>query len=335
MSARLPTDTVRRITLVGTMVGTIVALVVIWYWSKEELSGLSTAAMIAAISGMLTTAITHLVWLRGSLPEAYSVAIIGFPQSGKTTLITSLFDEVWKGRVPRLLFRPLGESTIERLNTDLAMLKKGKALGPTTDQDKFGYTARVRIPRAFGDRWLKVEFGDFPGEDSRVFAEEFGNLLHKTPFFNWAVTADAFVFVIDIAALRQDGEREYVPEVSKAIRMAWQNIVQHHEERADGVSQKAVVLAFTKADLFQASRSKEAADVIESSGFGDRVPPLYELQRKPLDDGIEYLMDHFDDLIKYMDSDCRKFNVVFTSSFGLQEGARLGAAKLLRAVLPS
>ncbi len=331
------------------VLGTAFGLVVGWFGGEWLMPKSMQGMVLGVLGGFLVAGVSS--WLlRRSLPEAYSVAIIGFPTAGKTTLITSMFDEVWKGRIRRLSFKPLGESTIDRLNSDLATLKSGKPLEPTTDQDKFAYTTRVRVPRFLGNRWFKLEIGDFPGQDSRSFAKEFGKWIHKTPYFKWAVTADAFVFVVDVAKIPRpiikDGEggpgdevntdgSNYVAEISASLRAAWQHLTEHHEERGRGISRKPVVLAFAKADLLAApvTNNPEYGSA-DSVGGVAPLPPAEELDAEELAKGQQYAVETFDDLVRYLDSECRRFRVVFVTSCGLHGGARVGVEKLLSWILP-
>lgn len=59
----------------------------------ERISGSFPSAVVGAIVA-LTFSIVLSITARRKLPIAHSVAILGFPRSGKTTLITSLFAEV-------------------------------------------------------------------------------------------------------------------------------------------------------------------------------------------------------------------------------------------------
>ena len=54
---------------------------------------LESPAFVGALSGIIAV-IALLVFqrLRQTLPIAYNVAVVGFPRSGKTVLITSIFD---------------------------------------------------------------------------------------------------------------------------------------------------------------------------------------------------------------------------------------------------
>lgn len=306
---------------------------------------LRIAVLVAAAASLIVT--MPLLWAmfrrtRPSFSIAHNIAIIGFPQSGKTTLITSLFAEIFAKRVLGLHLDPSGGSTIDRVNQDLARLETGVALGPTGDQERFSYRCNMEVYSFLFPRTYKVEFGDFPGGDSRDYAERDWLWLHDTPFFKWVEAADALVFVVDLgaylrAARGDTSPRAFVAHMSAAIRGAWQHYVDSIEGGAAAASRRAVVLAFTKADLCDLLGQAEDDRVltaIAKLGFGDTVPPVRRIDTAILRQLEEVVQGEFADLITYLRSQTRHFSVIFTSCFGTLEGRRLGLAELLKAVLP-
>lgn len=116
----------------------------------EEMTN-SLPALISVTVGLTVTIVTivtivQLVFARyasSRLPRAYSIAVIGYPRSGKTFLITAIFGELFSERLSELKTIPRGKETIERINRDLENLEIGRSLGPTTDQDRFAYRTDV------------------------------------------------------------------------------------------------------------------------------------------------------------------------------------------------
>jgi GTPase SAR1 family protein len=309
---------------------------------------LSTILAISALASILFS----YVIISNRLPIAHNVAIVGFPKSGKTTLITSLFGEIFARRVVDVQAKPTGK-TIERINADLAKLEKGQALGPTTDQEIFAYRTNVKIGNWPFTRTYKVEFGDFPGEDSFDYFTKFGPWLHTTPFFKWVVDSDAVIFVVDLAEyLDVDGQKSFIAEISSAIRAAWQNMADTVEGGAKSMSRRPTVLVFTKADLFDEvglrsnhnifdslkSRSEDPNEMLKDKilrlGFGDELPPIRELSAETLGAGKAEVERDFADLINFLRSESREFHILYTSCVGTVKGLRLGVADLLKFVLP-
>jgi len=119
-------------------------------------------------------------------------------------------------------------------------------VGPTTDQDLFAYRTDIIRGKFFKQRY-KVEIGDFPGEDSKKLTEQFGDWFHETPYFKWAIEADAFVFIIDIAEILNDeSAKQYAARIAQAIRAAWQRLSEYHLEGNKNRRQKHVLVVFTK-----------------------------------------------------------------------------------------
>ena len=211
---------------------------------------------------------------RKDLKIAHNIAVIGFPKSGKTTLITSLFSEIMFNHILYINSTVRGEDTINRINEDIEKLKIGGKLGATTDQDVFAYRFDVTNMGLLFKKTMKVQIGDFPGEDSEYFYDNFGPWLHKTPFFKWVMQADSFIFVIDTARVLLDYDGKYKAQMIKSIIAAWQHIVEYHIESETRTRRKNVSIVFTKSDLLLIKNDEDInTDYVEhlnSLGFGDK-----------------------------------------------------------------
>lgn len=212
---------------------------------------IDSPAFVGALSGF-TAVLALLLFqrLKQTMPIAYNVAVVGFPRSGKTVLITSIFGQIFLDRFlsKKVILRT--KATIERVNRDLEQLELGKALGPTSDQDLFAYRADIKRGGFPLQRTYKVEIGDFPGEDTEEFSEKQSRWLHETAYFKWVMEADSFLFIIDLAhALADENPSEYKAKMTKAIRAAWQHLVEYHVEGKKDLKKKPVLLVFTKTLL--------------------------------------------------------------------------------------
>jgi hypothetical protein len=228
--------------------------------------------------------------------------------------------------------RTLNDSSIRKL-------EQGNALGPTLDQDVFAYRSNVRVNRFPIPLVYKVEFGDFPGDDSREYIRNYGPWLHTTPFFKWLVESDCVIFAVDLAEYRKSRQVSgFVAELSAAIRAAWQHLVDYDAVRNEAANRRLVVLAFTKTDILTRplpSRSDQLQKAIMKLGFGDKIPPPHEFDPEELEWEEAQVKNDFEDLIAYLTSEIDRFHVVFVSCFGTLGGQRLGIERLLRIVLPS
>ena len=295
--------------------------------------------LVAMIISSLTFALS--IYAKKGLPTAYRVAVIGFPRSGKTTLITALFGELFANRLG-IKAIPRGLETTERINANLEKLELGKSIGSTTDQDVFAYRIDVIRGKGIFERRYKIEIGDFPGEDSATFTEKFGNWFHQTPYFKWAMESDAFLFIVDLTPTlvntKEHGTpEEYVAKMTSAIRAAWQRLNEYHYEGNTELSQKPVILIFTKADLFGITSEKddldETTNAILKFGFNE-IPKPTEIDSAKLEQGKEKILKQFSTLIQYLTNQSKNFQCVFVSCFSYEKEQRVGIKELLNKMLP-
>jgi GTPase SAR1 family protein len=286
--------------------------------------------VITALSTVVTTLLTWALVAR-RLPESYRIAVIGFPRSGKTTLITAVFAYLFRNGVRGASIVPRGEETIRRINSNMEQLDLGRPIGPTKDQDVFAYRAEIRIRSSFFLRHYKLEIGDFPGENTLDFTEKYGEWLHDTSYFEWAISSDAFLFVVDVGSILLDHSGEYVARQKRALRAAWQRLEEHHLDSKSDFSNKPLILVFTKADLLLKSVEQ---DSIYDLAFG--APPQSKISFDPSEMEIPRrdITARFSELIDYFRRENRRFGVVFASVFGSVGGERLGVPEIARYIMP-
>lgn len=290
---------------------------------------------------------------RNSFPSAYNIAILGFPRSGKTTLIVSIFGEFFKQTFPGLSFIPRGGETIERINSQLEQIEIGNSLGPTTEQDLFAYRADIKIKGFPFIKNFKVQIGDFPGEDSEKFVDNYGDWLHKTPYFKWAMEADAFIFNIDLAKVLVDTNGEYQAKIKKSFRAAWQLLFEYHTEGKKYVKEKPIAIVFSKADLLfieeefnfirhivePESDKNNYFTKIHSIGFSSKLPAIKTIDTNSESYSIverkqKEIIEKYLEIIAYMKSTTSKVSIHFVSPFVMNNGERYGIKPLLSNILP-
>lgn len=115
-------------------------------------------------------------WTGGPTPISHKIAVIGLQRTGKTTLITALFEYILKEN-KILRARLHGSNTINRINKNIARL--GSGLEPTKEVDTFAFRFSYRRPlfniSSFSsvlDTLYDVEMADFPGEYSADISKD-------------------------------------------------------------------------------------------------------------------------------------------------------------------
>lgn len=260
------------------------------------------------------------------LKVAHDVAIIGFPKSGKTTLITSLFAEIFSRRIQNFELTPIGDETITKVNTDIARLENGEMLSPTTEKDLFSYRVELKAGSTFFPKKYKIAIGDFPGEDSENFSLDSTSWLHETPFFRWVANADAFIFIIDSSGVFKGQDIKYfVANINKHFRAAWQKLKDHHYSGASKLKKKSITIVFTKTDLiaerYTGDQSRYGMDIRDDL-------PITKSQKE--------IENYFRDLICYFQSEVVRCNIIHSSSFAhlKSKKSKIGMQRLISSFLP-
>jgi hypothetical protein len=249
----------------------------------------------------------------------HNIAIIGLPQSGKTTFITSTFGAVMYGKINLSGYNAIvkGNSTIDRINQNLSLLDKGIPIGATTDQTLFAYRLNIeeQNPSFFrSSKEYQIEFGDFQGEMTEGLIDLETNIWrHDSEFFNWIKDANAFVLIIDLGKYLLN-KKDYVPEISKSLRSAWQKILELNDYRKKEILKQPVILIFNKADLLVKYKNLSQSD-IDNLAFSkyDKLP---EITYSNIDKSIIHDVEiDFENLIDFFSLSCNKFGYYFYSSF--------------------
>ncbi len=334
----------RTLVILTTLVVSSVGIIII-ISETLDISSYNYIFVITVSLSLMALLLTFTqLFSRSRYPVAHNIAIIGYPRSGKTSLITCTFGEIFANRVRNFKVTLRGENTIDRINQHLALIESGVNIGPTTDQDLFAYRADVEIPSSLFGKLYKIQIGDFPGEDSRIYSEEYGKWLHNTPFFRWALEADALVFIIDLGQylISRSENAEYVAEISSAIRAAWQNYLMFLTRRVRTRKRIPISLTFTKSDVLlnlQPDRQFPSSLInkITEKAFSEHTPQIKIIGTQELSPWKEIVEEDFSDLIIYLRSETNYFSIVYTSCFGTHENSnsRFGIEDFFKSVLPS
>lgn len=277
--------------------------------------------------------------LNSARVQPYSIAIIGLPQSGKTTLIISLFQEIFRKKVLRVQATLKGESTIARVNDLMEKKESGIPFGPTDDQTMFAYRTNIRTRELFFKKEYRVEFGDYPGEYSESLAtddyllkgdKKYVSDLKKSEFFKWCLEAQAYIFVVDIYKyLYSPSKEEFIASSKRLVRESCQFFIDSSSENANTIKKRPVLLIFNKMDLFQRRNQEER---ITDDGI---LPGLIELENKLYSESCRLLEKDFDDLIIFLNSEFKQFHVLFTSNFATLNNNLVDIKNIIKHILPT
>jgi hypothetical protein len=237
------------------------------------------------------------------LPRLYRIGMLGFPRAGKTSLICAILDYARRAESTNAKVVIRSEETERRLNENIKRIIDGDGPLSTTDEEVFAYRVDVRVPfTAFGlsvpflHTWYKIEIGDFPGDDTVRFAEKFGEVLHTTPYFNWALDSSAYIFAIDCGKSLGEHSEDYIRRQTNAFEEAWSLILSYHLENKLTMRRAPLVVVFTKADA-------GLKQLPAALGGGD----LYFLEDK--------LKESFESLIDELNAKSGKFDWEIESLF--------------------
>jgi GTPase SAR1 family protein len=286
----------------------------------------SRFASIGLTLALVSLASAALSWFisRQRIPTSYRIAVLGFPRAGKTTLITAVFAYLFKAGLRGVSIVPRGDETIQKINADMEQLELGQPLKPTTDQEVFAYRAEVRPRSGVFTRNYKLEIGDFPGEDTVAFAEVYGDWLHKTKYFQWAVDSDAFMFIVDTTLVVSSDGTEYVARQKRAFRAAWQRLQEHYLDGSRDLSRRPLLLVFAKADALWGMPIDPDSHKVQ-----------YGVEESAAKFKLQEISDQFSDLIAYFKHESRRFSTILTSVvLKDKSGERLGIPQVARAIMP-
>lgn len=252
---------------------------------------------------------------------AYNIAIIGLPRSGKTTFITSLFGAIMHGKIKMNDYNVVlkGNATIEMVNENLSLLDKGVAIGATTDQTIFSY--RVNLEEKYSSffrsqKAYNVEIGDFQGEMTRDLIDLNTKMWrHDSDFFNWVKDADAFVFIVDLAQYLKN-DKEYIADISKSFRSAWQKILELNSMQVHKMQGKPIQIIFNKADVLVDSYEYLISDKIDSIAFARKGEMLPKIRYENIDsEKAKEISEQFSDMLNFFCYNNKNVNSCFYSSF--------------------
>ncbi|MDG6078930.1 hypothetical protein E3U23_06960 [Erythrobacter litoralis] len=319
------------------------------------MSGDLQAAILILVAIMLGFVTSQLFFrVRNNFAASYRIAMLGLPLSGKTALVTAIFEYIFSSSAGRA-FAPVGEKTIKSINQQISLIESRKTFDRTRDQDIFLFRFLYYV-KSFFLPFLTTKYEgevvDFPGEMShRLFeSSRDGDLsddieIFDRDFYTWIISSKAHIFTVDLAGyLATEDKRSFASARSSEIRRTWQ-ILSEKVFSEKGKQKSRVALVFTKADL--AFVRKIDADLM-AEGQSETMQVLWHFRYETIPSSAEINFDrkellwgistetenYFKPLIDYFSNQDCEFRIFYCSSYKDNNEKRLGIEDLTRFLLP-
>lgn len=257
---------------------------------------------------------------------SFRVAVIGLPRTGKTSIITVVFNRLITGKIARYI-SVTGAETVDRITNLMLEINNGVNLGPTNDNDVFAY--RFSVTKSFPiKRKYDVEVADFPGEYSEMLGEDLisqqeNQGLFKRKFLSWVLRADRYIFTIDLVRFRQsfiDGVSEkYAANIDIKFKNAV--LLLKQELLDEDVYRRPVLVVFSKADALLVPKEEFLGQYDQHGVAKDSVvlPKKFittiDIEKLISSYSIEY---EFSELLQFMRSNFKSVETVYHSSYSTE-----------------
>lgn len=235
----------------------------------------------ALISTAMSFYVSFIIKTLNKNPTTFRAFIIGQPRAGKTVYLSVLFDELQNYSKNNIDFQPYGSETIEKVNTNLSLLRRGKWIPSTEINTAFFYRARASVGKGIFKSNYTVEIGDYAGEHIGEFDSSSEFWLHKTEYFKYSLASDALIFSIDGDVL-MSGDTEKIEESQSMLIGAYQMLLTE-SSKAGEKFKIPVALVLLKSDLF--TSEDEAHEMLK-----DRYARLIRLMSGKSEQYKEFLV---------------------------------------------
>ncbi|MGB0385170.1 MAG: TRAFAC clade GTPase domain-containing protein [Ardenticatenaceae bacterium] len=191
-------------------------------------------------------------------PRALSIALVGPPNAGKTVYLTMLYKELETKEIEGLSFSPYGSRTIEVVARNIARMEQGEFPPPTPMESSFRYEAVASFSRRFITQKYRIQISDYAGEHLKEFDDADEMWLHHTDYFEYVVSADALLFMLDCETLLNG---DSIPHLQSILVATVHTFIERRRSDPTKPSDVPVALLFSKSDVLS---SKEDIEKITS-----------------------------------------------------------------------
>lgn len=192
-------------------------------------------------------------------PRALSIALVGPPNAGKTVYLTMLYKELETKEIQGLSFAPYGSRTIEVVGQNLTCMQQGEFPPPTPMESSFRYEAVASFSRRFTTQKYRIQISDYAGEHLKEFNNADEMWLHRTNYFDYVVSADALLFMLDCEMLlnRDFSSGDPIPYLENIFVATVHTFIEKRRDDPTKPSDVPVALLFSKSDLLESTQDIE------------------------------------------------------------------------------
>lgn len=192
-------------------------------------------------------------------PRALSIALVGPPNVGKTVYLTMLYKELETKEIQGLSFAPYGSRTIEVVAQNLIRMQQGEFPPPSAMESSFRYEAIASFKRRFTTQNYRIQISDYAGEHLKEFDNADEMWLHRTNYFEYVVSADALLFMLDCEMLlnRDFSSGDPIPYLENIFVATVHTFIEKRRGDPTKLSDVPVALLFSKSDLLSSEQDIE------------------------------------------------------------------------------
>jgi len=213
---------------------------------------LTTVGAVAATVAFLAAYGYLFARLINRHPSTFSISLLGYPNTGKTVYLTTLFDLLQRASGPGIRFSPYGRETIEAVSNNLMALYTGNWLPRTPAGTVFFYRANATIGTGLFRSRYKVEIGDYAGEQIGELNPADERWLHKSDYFKYVIQSDGVMLMVDSEVLVSADDAK-VEEMQNGFIAAFQILAEEKGAVDNRRLRAPVALMFMKSDVMSGS----------------------------------------------------------------------------------
>lgn len=258
MKEQSPQLYIRTIAMASAVMATAMVLLLL-DGPAEAMSSIKHYVIPLLIGAAFSLFSVYWTRLLNKNPVPLKVALIGPPRCGKTVFLTVLFRELQAYAGDSIRFEPYGVETIETVTTNLRTLSSGRWLEPTSEDSVFFFRANAVLGGGLLGRKYTVEIGDHAGEKLAEFDPTSEQWLHRTSYFDYAVSSDIVFLAVDGDVLASGNDLR-IEEVQLKLLAALQMLIEKKGVVPGALLRAPVALLVLKSDVLE-NREMDQSDV--------------------------------------------------------------------------